>query len=127
MTKPEYNLKSITVTLPWPDTNLSPNSRAHYHVKARYVSDARNAAYMAAAAQNPEKLYPPLFRHVEIHPPDFRRRDGDNTEAMLKSAFDGIMDALGLDDNMKIITSGSWHVGETRRGGEVVITIGEDR
>lgn len=116
----------ITITLPWYNYDLSPNGRLHHYAKAKLIKLARRDAELLVRSMNPPKLTPPLFRHVEIYPPDKRRCDADNITGSLKATFDGIADALGLDDRLSSVTSGSWHVGPITPGGKIEVTIGED-
>ena len=99
-----YNA-SIIVSLPWPPKATSPNARAHWaavhRARSRYRADARILA-IAAGARDAGKAPPPhaaLHVTLRVYPPDRRRRDLDNIVASLKSALDGIADALGVDDS----------------------------
>ena len=99
--------KPRDILLPWPDRALSPNSRAHWAVKARAVRDALDAAYWATCEQ---KLTSAMFDMggmikltFYMHRRDRRNHDNDNCAAACKSYRDGIALALGIDD--KIIES----------------------
>jgi crossover junction endodeoxyribonuclease RusA len=59
---------------------------------------------------------------VTFHPPDNRRRDRTNMEASMKAGFDGMADAMGVDDNRFAPT---YRKGEIVKGGKVVVTIQE--
>ena len=102
-------MTSLLVTLAWPARPLSPNARAHWAVKARAARAARRDAECAtrvALEHEPHATSPtsltspmPLTLHFTLWPPSRRRFDQDNVLAALKSALDGIADALGMDDS----------------------------
>lgn len=94
------------ITLPWPDKKLSPNARIHWSARAKKSKEQRAASFI----KTKEVMggFKPVIKSkvslkVEFYPPDKRRRDGDNANASMKSAYDGIADALGVDDNLFII------------------------
>lgn len=96
----------MKVTLPWPDSNLSPNARVHWSKAAQAKSAARKWAGMATLADIPLQARQaiaegdgPILMKITFYPPDKRRRDDDNAVAGFKAARDGIADALGVDDN----------------------------
>jgi len=110
------------ITLPWPSKQLSPNARVHWSEKARVAKKYRAQCYILAKQAKVElpkadKLH--LF--VDFYQPDHRGRDQDNIEAMLKSAYDGIADALGVNDNRFVIHP--FVRDEIVKGGKVTITI----
>lgn len=95
---------SLTIELPWPSSDLSPNSRAHWRYKALAVKQYRQAAYLAtvnAMNRAGEKGgWPAATVQTTFYVLDRRRRDLDNLMAMLKPAWDGMVDAgLLTDDN----------------------------
>lgn len=87
------------IILAWPDKKLSPNSRLHWSVKAKATKIARAAAGWATKDAG-EKINGDgaIYLHVYFYPPDKRKRDGTNMLASCKAIFDGIADALGVDD-----------------------------
>lgn len=92
----------LTITLPWPPSALSPNTRhAHWsqlaRAKARYREDCHLEALACGARKMASDARPHL--HLTFVPPDKRRRDLDNLIASMKSGLDGIADALGVDDS----------------------------
>ena len=91
--------ETLTITLPWPDPALSPNSRDRWG-KIKAVSIARNYAYLLACEQ-PEYIGAgvPLMVVMQFNPPDNKHRDLDNMIAMMKSAVDGICLAKGCNDH----------------------------
>ena len=88
------------IILPWPAPSLWPNSRVD-----RRKSSATRKAYRADGAK---AVWAAGFRklnwdqaHLRItfHPPCRRVRDLDNMLAAIKSALDGVSDAIGIDDS----------------------------
>lgn len=107
----------LRITLPWPDTSLSPNTRSHWAPKSKAARAAKELAWgmtlNAVATQNalfgavgaPLPTWPdevPVA--LEFTPPNRRRRDMDNLLASMKSALDGIALALGVDDSRFALT-----------------------
>lgn len=114
----------LVVEIPWPRRDLSPNARVHYLARSRIARKYRLDCYhLALAALQGQR---PAFRNVdatfEFFPPDRRRRDTDNIIASLKSAQDGLADAIKCDDN-------KWRTTYTMRepidGGQIRVTITE--
>lgn len=91
---------SNIIYLPWPSRVLHPNSRPrHWAVKSKAVKAAREAAGWATkAAKVKVEGDGAITLKITFRPPDKRRRDLDGMFASMKSAFDGIADAMGVDD-----------------------------
>lgn len=91
---------SIKIELPYPDSILNPNRKAHWSKKHRAQRKQKEMAFWVAK----ERGAPPRKKKYDInvifHPPDNRRRDEDNAIASLKGAFDGIALAWGVDDSL---------------------------
>ncbi len=119
---PRPTRRHITLALPWPDSRLSPNGRKAHRRLTDVRSIARNTGYveaMAAGLRVPDRT--PLHLFLMFHPPDNRRRDGDNLIGAFKSYQDGIFKALGVDDsNIKLTTFG---IGKKMAGGLVDVRI----
>jgi crossover junction endodeoxyribonuclease RusA len=118
---------TLTVTLPWPPKEVSPNARVHWRRKhkaaAKQKVDALLVATSAMRAAGVEvgDLEPPLRVKVDFYPPDRRARDQDNMVASMKSALDGVSKAIGVDDKHFRL---EWlYLDEPCKGGEVVVTI----
>lgn len=116
-----------TVVLPWPDRLLSPNARTHWSKKASATKAARTIAFHCtrnALISNPEwskvRDWPRVGVSVTFFPPDKRRRDRDNLQSSLKAHFDGISDALGVDDQFFVPT---YAFGAPVKGGAVRVEI----
>lgn len=102
----------IRIVLPFPSKWLNPNQRSRWALtKARKAARLHAGKETMAAVNGGMREARSCFAgkgdiHVEviITPPDNRRRDRDNMMASLKSHFDGIADALGVDDNLFLPT-----------------------
>ena len=99
----------VTVSLPLPDRCLSPNARTHWAVRSKAakrwheVAVARTAEalrYRSQSARPETSLRPndPIGVRCRWFFRDRRRRDADNLLASMKHAFDGIAEALKVDD-----------------------------
>jgi crossover junction endodeoxyribonuclease RusA len=93
---------SLLITLPLPPKELSPNARVHWGRKARATKKYRLTASVctdiALKDDGVEGDYQQARVQVKLFNRTAHRRDGDNLIATLKSAFDGIADALYVDD-----------------------------
>jgi crossover junction endodeoxyribonuclease RusA len=89
------------VILPWPPSQLMPNKKLHWAVKAKYAKAYKEACYnltMMANLGTPQMIDGKLPIVVTFFPPDKRHRDCDNIVASLKNGQDGFAKALGVDD-----------------------------
>lgn len=97
--------ESVTVAeivLPWPERDLSPNSRVHWRKLAEAKKRAKSYGYIAAKKAGFHTVEWPegrLYVWINYHPPTRRRYDMDNLIASCKGQFDGIADAMGVDDS----------------------------
>lgn len=116
--------EAVIVTLPWPPSILSPNARPHWAALAK----ARKAyrAECMVVARNAGVYDPspegPILMDVWFYPPDRRGRDRTNCEASLKAAFDGLADAMGVND---IRFAPQYFMGPPVKGGAVEIIISD--
>ncbi|GKS86493.1 endonuclease [Acidovorax sp. SUPP1855] len=118
----------MRIELPWPDACLSPNRKNGRHwgavhsAKGKRLADARllTLSEMRKAGYTP----PPgtLQMVVTFHAPDKRRRDLDNLLAAMKADFDGISQALGVDD--QLFEPLTLKRGPVIKGGAVVLEVG---
>jgi crossover junction endodeoxyribonuclease RusA len=98
-------MTSLTLTLPWPSADLSPNARVHPLVRHRAAKSAKNYAFnMAFALMGPLGIRKGTWRGaIEValtfHPSADRRFDLDNALAREKARLDGVALALGVDDS----------------------------
>lgn len=90
----------LTVTLPWPDKSLSPNSRTDRRATTAIRQRARLTGFALTreAMGGVKRLHKPVHVSMTFHPPDRRRRDSDNLCGICKYHRDGIAKAIGVDD-----------------------------
>ena len=93
----------MLVVLPLPPREVSPNARVHWAKKARAAKRYKISAELVTEMAIKEQGYPEGLGEFMIHPifyfPVRRRRDRDNLLASLKSAFDGVAQAMDIDDS----------------------------
>lgn len=92
----------LELTLPWPNTALSPNARVSWAVKAKATKAAREYAYWVTkqAARHAEiSADGLLLLQFTFHAPTSRHRDDDNLIRMCKPFRDGIADGLSTNDH----------------------------
>jgi len=88
------------ISLPWPPASLSGHNNGHWRSKARIVATHRSWAFHATRAAKVKALIPEegdIRVHVRFVPPD-RRGDRTNYPNRLKPYFDGIAEALNVND-----------------------------
>lgn len=95
--------KHLLVRLPWPPVQLSPNFRGHWAVVYPQKQVYRRAAKLRTQAAReyvatPIRPVDGVSMTVTAHPSINRKRDQDNFIARLKAGFDGIADALKVND-----------------------------
>lgn len=87
------------IALPWPPASLSGHAKGHWRTKAAITAKHRKWARLATLEAMPIAL--PENGDVAITvcfvPPD-RRSDRTNFPNRMKPYFDGIADALGIND-----------------------------
>ena len=115
--------KDSLIILPWPSIDLSPNSRIHWAKKAKAVKVYRKIACWETIVSKQKVTWDEfIYLVVTFHPPDNRIRDMDNLAASMKSANDGIADALRVDDSQFRIKN---KMGEVVKGGRVTVEISQ--
>lgn len=115
------------VILPWPDWDISPNSRLHYQKKARLTKEHRFTARMIALEALGSDNWVDsdrLFSVWIFSDPDHIRRDTGNIRAAMKAYQDGIFDALRIDDSA--VRDEHLHRAEVVSGGQVELRLYED-
>ena len=125
-------MNTITVTLPWPPAECSPNWRGHWRPRHKASAKAKRDAYYVTIDECQRMCLRRISDWLDendrftmqysFNPPTAHKRDDDNFIARMKPARDGICDALGVDDSVVALLPVEW--GEVTPGGEVVITIG---
>lgn len=110
----------MMITLPWPPSNLSPNTRQHYMALARAKKAYRSACWYTAHSQGLRKIAAvKLHLSIEFVPPSRRAFDLDNCLARMKSGLDALADIAGVDDK-------HWSLSISRSaniGGMVRVTV----
>lgn len=114
----------ITLTMPYPPKELSPNKKLHWAVKARFAKAYRGICKDIVSMR--QLLIPKgdLVLDLSFYPPDNRRRDDDNMVASFKNGRDGIAEALGIDD---VRFQTRVRVMDKFPGGKVVVKIYADK
>jgi crossover junction endodeoxyribonuclease RusA len=117
-------MNSLTVTLPWPSADLSPNSRNKWAMIKATKAAKHYACYMAQSLMGPLGIargswIGPVSVQYTFHPAMIRGRDDDNFAGRMKSARDGIAMALGIDDVK--FSQQPVVFGEARKGAPCVI------
>lgn len=90
----------MTLTLPWPPRELSPNARTHWAKLAKAKRTYREACAWTAKEQGAERINADVLHlTLTFYAPTRRAFDLDNALASLKSGLDGLADVLGVDDS----------------------------
>jgi crossover junction endodeoxyribonuclease RusA len=120
----------LTITLPFPPSELMPNRRLGKHwgatnsAKSKAFDDAYTLAYQAISQYrgpwHPTNGRVPVT--LTFLPPDKRRRDLDNLLAASKSALDGVAAALRMDD--REFEPVTLKRGDVSANGALVVEIG---
>jgi hypothetical protein len=117
-----YMPASTLIELPWPPNELSGHHNAHWRVLQPIKKKHREWASKAALAAGNIGL--PASGDIRVsatfYPPD-RRTDRVNMPTRLKPYWDGIADALGVNDRRFLPT---YHYAEPVKNARVVIAIG---
>lgn len=97
----------MQLTLPWPPSALSPNTRhAHWSQLARAKRVYRAACAITARQQGAGSMESrELAVSLVFVPPNRRARDLDNLIGSMKAGLDGLVDVLGVDDSRWTLTA----------------------
>lgn len=108
------------IELPFPPASLSGHNNGHWRSKSAIVAKHRTWAKHAAMAAG---IGAPVAGDIRIlvtfYPPD-RRGDRINFPNRMKPYFDGIADALKVNDSRFLP---SYQFGEPEKPGKVVVSI----
>ena len=115
----------IELTLPWPPKILSPNARSHWAPKAKAKKAYRQIGYLLACNSKRQAWVGDLRVWLTFAPPSRRHFDHDGLISRMKAGFDGIADALGIDDNRFRIERPE--IVAPVKGGQVRVRIEQDR
>lgn len=114
------------IELPFPPASLSGHNSGHWRSKSAVVAKHRDWARHATLA-----VFPPCY-HAEFkgrdiklivifYPPN-RRGDRINFPNRMKPYFDGIADALNVNDSRFLP---AYYFGEPVKGGKVIVILDE--
>lgn len=111
------------IELPWPPSSLSGHSDKHYRVMRPIVAKHREWAHKATLAATVIGI--PISGDIRVavtfYPPD-RRGDRVNFPNRMKPYFDGIADALKVNDSRFLP---AYYFAEPIKGeGKVVVVVG---
>ena len=101
-------MNSLTITLPLPAKELSPNARVHWAVKDRATKAARTTA-CAVVWEQIGIRNKPLWEKATLQPTFYYKtsawHDDDNSISSIKAYRDGIADAkvVGNDKDLKTV------------------------
>lgn len=104
---------------PWPPVELSPNARIHWAAKSRATKKYRTTCGWIAKEANIKAPEGQIHIKLTFCPPDNRKRDRDNMISSIKALFDGLADALGVNDRQFRPT----YEYSTDRTGKVIVEI----
>lgn len=114
----------LSIELPWPDRDLSPNARVHWARKAKKVKASRWVAFGRTTFGSIGSILVPAPNGLSVaytfHPGTNRRRDLDNLIASTKAYTDGIAQALAVDDSTFRL---SYKMGELTKPAKVLVEI----
>ena len=87
------------IRLPWPPSELSPNSRLHWAALAKAKKIYRQACWAATLnARAAVSADGNLRAELIFYKPSRRHMDHDNLLSRMKAGLDGVADALKIDD-----------------------------
>lgn len=109
----------MTLTFPWPPRELSPNARVHWGARARAVKRYRSECGWIARTAKAKAPEGHISLKVTFSPPNLKQRDQDNMISSIKALFDGLADALGVNDRQFRPT----YEYSTDRTGKVIVEI----
>lgn len=110
------------VILPWPPSQLNPNKKLHWAVKAKYAKQYRQVC--GELSRKLKAVGDKIRLDITFYPPDKRHRDSDNIIASFKAGQDGLSDALNINDRKFIPT---YRFEDKVLGLVVVKILGEDQ
>ena len=121
---------SITITLPLPPRELSPNARVHHHARGRAVKKYRlivwslTYPHMAHEMRGNPVRWATATEQATFYFRDRRHSDPDNLLAMLKPVWDELQ-VMGILANDRYMTHLPVKVGIDAANPRVEITVSE--
>lgn len=120
--------RTLVIEFPWPPRGLSPNARLNRYAKATLFKKTNALAYQltrAAAIKAHARVTlaegSTLNLKLTCQPPILRYRDEDNLIATCKAHFDGISQAVGVDDHLFHFREQEWH--KPKKPGKLTVII----
>lgn len=120
--------KTMAIEFPWPPRGLSPNARLTRYAKASLFKKTKTQAYLltrAAAIKAHARIAlsegDTLNLKLVCQPPILRYRDEDNLIANCKAHFDGIAQAVGIDDHFFHFREQQWRT--PKKPGKLTIVL----
>lgn len=111
---------SCSLSLPFPHSTLSGHAKGHWRDKASVTAQHREWARLATVAAKPAVPAAGDIRlHIRFTPPTLRG-DRTNFPNRMKPYFDGIAEALGVNDARFVP---SYEFAQPEKPGSVVITF----
>lgn len=108
------------IVLPFPPSSLSGHAKGHWRSKSGPTAKHRKWAHDATLAAKPVVPATGDIRvHVRFVPPD-RRSDRANFPVRMKAYFDGIAEALGVNDRRFVP---AFEFAEPEKPGRVEVSI----
>lgn len=119
----------ITIELPFPPKELSPNARGSWRKKEKARVSYKDACYKLTKSWLNKNIGKYVYLtegklplNVMFHVPDRRGYDADNLNARMKYGYDGIAEALAVND--KFFRPVTYDMtDEPFKGGKVIVTI----
>lgn len=121
--------QSISIDLPWPSRVLSPNARPNRYYKAQVFKQTRlgvKAITLNRMRSEGIKSIEPkgdglLNIQLVLTPPINRQRDEDNMVANCKAVFDGIAEAVKVNDHFFHLREQVWNKAKSPGKLQVII------
>lgn len=115
---------TISITLPWPPKELSPNFRTRStRMIAVRRKEYRKACFDAAWGRGIRPVQVLSLNKITFHPPGNYSYDDDNLRARFKAGRDGLAEAVGVDD--RTFNNVPHPIGAVVKGGAVVALLEE--
>lgn len=116
----------MILRLPFPDSKLFPNAKNGKSWKVSHAAKVSAREYAYTAAKQAQAGFSDKGGAIPLSivfcQPDNRKRDLDNMLAAMKSALDGVAEALGVDDKrFRPITIDA---GPVDKAGSVLVAVG---
>lgn len=110
----------MSISFPWPPSELSPNSRVHWSRRARFAKGYKKTCWALTIKEGLAVTWDgPVHLWLTFFPPDRRARDDDNMIGAFKYGRDGLALGLGIDDKRFVLHP----VVSDQTGGRVVAKI----